>query len=361
MLIPKKRLQGCRSLAGVALLISIGTGCSPLASIRGTVSQNQGPPEPKTAEPATPVLPAPVDKRAELSDAVNDSIDALKKVLLILPFRDMSKYKGPWDVHGQLARGLSDTLGRYKAYRIIPPDSGFVRLGKKERLGKIESGRAVHLGRQLEADVVVLGEIEDISMKRFRATVPLGGYRSYQGITDITVFFYNVIDAQPAGEYRCEGQIDSKRTGIVNPAAHVPLDREYFFLGEAEWGSPEFHKTLVGQSVGECLQQLGMGVEAIIRPAPELSVSEPKIIDIDAGRAYINVGSADGVGNGDKFGVWDLGRELRDPQTDAVLGYAVPRRVGVIQVEQVLNDHLSQVNILESQEKIEPAFTIRAE
>ena len=133
------------------------------------------------------------------------------------------------------------------------------------------------------------------------------------------------------------------------------------FWGEAEWGSPEFHKTLVGQSVGECLQQLGMGVEAVVRPAPELSVSEPKIIDIDAGRAYINVGSAEGVRNGDKFGVWDLGRELRDPQTDTVLGYAVPRRVGVIQVEQVLNDHLSQVNILEGQEEIEPAFTIRAE
>ena len=361
MVISKNSLQLFRILAGLALLIVAGTGCSQLASIWGTVSDNQGAVESATAEPATPPLSAPAEGAVELSDAEKDSIDALKKVLLILPFRDLSKYKGPWDIYGQLARGLADTLGRYKAYRIISPDSGFVRLGKKERLGKIESGKAVHLGRQLEADVVVLGEIEDISMKRFRATVPLGGYRSYQGITVIKLFFYNAIDGQPAGEYRCEGQIDSKRTGIVNPAAHVPLDREYFFLGEAEWGSPEFHKTLVGQSVGECLQQLGMGIEAVVRPAPELSVSEPKIIDIDAGRAYINVGSADGVWNGDKFGVWDLGRELRDPQTDAVLGYAVPRRVGVIQVEQVLNDHLSQVNILEGQGEIEPAFTIRAE
>ena len=356
-----KRLQLNRSLAGMVFLIGMGTGCSQLASIWGTDSIDQTTRESATAKPSTPTPPAAAVETAELSEAEEDSIDALKKVLLVLPFRDLSKYKGPWDIYGQLARGLADTLGRHKAYRIIPPDSGFVRLGKKERLGKIESGRAVHLGRQLEADVVVLGEIEDISMKRFRATVPLGGYRSYQGITEIKIFFYNVIDGQPAGEYRCESQIDSKRTGIVNPAAHVPLDKEYFFLGEAEWGTQEFHKTLVGQSVGECLHQLGVGVEAVVRPAPELSVSKPKIIDVDAGRAYINVGSADGVRNGDKFGVWDLGRELRDPQTDAVLGYAVPRRVGVIQVEQVLNDHLSQVNILEGQGEIEPEFTIRAE
>ena len=122
-----------------------------------------------------------------------------------------------------------------------------------------------------------------------------------------------------------------------------------------------FTRPLVGQSVGECLHQLGVGVEATVRAAPELSVSEPKIIDIDAGRAYINVGSADGVRNGDKFGVWDLGRELRDPETDSVLGYAVSRRVGVVQVEQVLNEHLSQVNILEGQGEIEASFTIRAE
>ena len=356
-----KRLQLYPSLAGMVLLIAFGSGCSQLASIRGLDPVDQTTSVSTTAGPATPTPPAAVVETAELSEAEEDSIDALRKVMLILPFRDLSKYKGPWDIYGQLARGLADTLEHYGAYHIISPDSGFVRLEKKERLGKIESGRAVHLGRQLEADVVVLGEIEDISMKRFRATVPLGGYRSYQGITEIKIFFYNVIDGQPAGEYRCEGQIDSKRTGIVNPAVHVPLDREYFFLGEAEWGTEEFHKTLVGQSVGECLHQLGMGVEAVVRPVPELSVSEPKIIDIDAGRAYINVGSADGVRNGDKFGVWDLGRELRDPETDAVLGYAVPRRVGVIQVEQVLNDHLSQVNILEGQGEIEPEFTIRAE
>ena len=361
MVISKKRLQLFRTLAGMAMLIATGTGCSQLASIWGTVSEDQAAAEAATTEEATSQPSAAAVETAGFSGAQKDSIDALKKVLMILPFRDVSKYKGPWDIYGQLARGLADTLGRYKAYRIIPPDSGFVRLGKKERIGKIESGRAVHLGRKLEADVVVLGEIEDISMKRFRATVPLGGYRSYQGITAIRLFFYNAIDGQPAGEYRCEGQIDSKRTGIVNPAAHVPLDREYFFLGEAEWGTAEFHKTLVGQSVGECLHQLGMGVETTVRPAPELSVSEPKIIDIDAGRAYINVGSADGVGNGDKFGVWDRGRELRDPQTDAVLGYAVPRRVGVIQVAQVLNEHLSQVNILEGQGEIEMVFTIRAE
>ena len=148
---------------------------------------------------------------------------------------------------------------------------------------------------EIGADVVALGDIIDISMKRFRATVPLGGYRSYQGLTQIKLFFYNVIDGQAAGECECEALINSKRTGVVNPAAHVPLEKEYFFLGEAQWGTQEFHGTLVGQSVGECLHQLSAAVEDVVRPVPELTVSEPKIIDVDGVQAYINVGSADGA------------------------------------------------------------------
>ena len=84
-------------------------------------------------------------------------------------------------------------------------------------------------------------------------------------------------------------------------------------------------------------------------------------IDIAGSHAYINVGSADGVRNGDKYGVWDEGRELRDPDTGIALGMALPRRVGVILVEQVLNDHLSQVRTLEGQVDIQMGFSIRSE
>ena len=62
-----------------------------------------------------------------------------------------------------------------------------------------------------------------------------------------------------------------------------------------------------------------------IRPPPSLKVLEPKIIDVDATVAYINVGLIAGLRSGDKYGVWDHGRDLRDPDTGAVLGQAPPR------------------------------------
>ena len=85
------------------------------------------------------------------------------------------------------------------------------------------------------------------------------------------------------------------------------------------------------------------------------------MIDIDGVRAYINVGLADSVANGNKYGVWDHGRELKDPETGVVLGTALPRRVGVVQIEQVLSEHLSLVRILEGVDEVQKDYAIRAE
>ena len=185
-------------------------------------------------------------------DSATAARDALKKGLLLLPFRDLSKYEGPWDIYTELPRGLADSLAGHDFFRIVPTARALTLLSGEEREGKITKGRLILLGRELGADVVITGEIEELSMKRFRATVPIGGYRSYQGVVTVNLLAYNVIDGRSVGEYRGDTLLDSKRTGIVNPAAHVPLDREYYFLGEHNWGTDEFKATLVGQSVGKC-------------------------------------------------------------------------------------------------------------
>jgi len=309
-----------------------------------------------------PTAAVAVDSAKANAVAEEDSIDGLAQSLLFIPFKDESKYKGAWDIATELPRGIADSLHASEFFRTLSIDSALVHLDKKERRGRISVERALEVGRIVGADYVVLGQIEDLSMKRFRATVPAGGYRSYQGITSITLLPYKVIDGQAAGDVARESAEDSKRYGITNPAAFVPLEKEYFMLGQMEWGSPEFHDTLLGKSVGKALVQLSAGLDSLIKPPSELKVSSgPKIIDIDGARAYINVGLADSVANGNKYGIWDDGRELKDPETGVVLGRALPRRVGVVQIEQVLSDHLSLVRILEGVGEVQKDYAIRAE
>ena len=299
--------------------------------------------------------------------------EGLKQRLLFMPFRDKSKYKGEWNIYSAMPRGLADSLRGSAFFSTVAIDSALVRLKKKELQGKLDVERALAIGREVEADYVVLGQIDEMSMKRFRATVPIGGYRSYQGLTTVRLYPYKVIDGEAAGEVIREVVEDSKRYGVANPAATVPLEKEYFLLGQMEWGSEEFHNTLLGKSVSRCLDHLAAGLDSLIQPPAAFKVSEPKIIEVVADTvqngqsvrvqlsAYINVGLADSVEKGNKYGVWDKGRELKDPDTGEVLGTALPRRVGVIQVEQVLSQHLSLVRILQGEDAVQKDYGIRAE
>lgn len=308
----------------------------------------------KSTAPAAALAP-------QAQDATDDSTDALGQTLLFVPFRDRSKYNGPWDVFSEMARSVGDSLKTHDFFNVVSIDSVLPLLDEKERTGRIREEKALALGRKLDVDYVVMGEIHQLSMKRFRATVPIGGYRNYKALVTVHLSFIKVIDGRPAGLVKAEIEHDSPRYGITNPAAHVPLDREYYFLGETPWGTEEFHQTLVGQGVGLCLSKLREEVVGLIQPPPELTSSEPKVVDIDGATAYINIGLVDSLANGDKFGVWDHGRELRDPENDQVLGRALPRRVGVVQVEQVLADKLSVARILDGQDDIEAGFILRAE
>ena len=55
-----------------------------------------------------------------------DSVDdALKQLMLFVPFRDKSKYKGEWDIYSELPRGLTDSLRGSAFFSTIPIDSAF--------------------------------------------------------------------------------------------------------------------------------------------------------------------------------------------------------------------------------------------
>ena len=342
------------------LAISGLLGCAQLTEtpiLMGGTEYFEEPPDSTSAGSAT----AAVVVKPTVS-AVSDSVDALAQKLLFLPFKDLTKFKGPWAIPIVLAYGLADTLADHDFLKVIPADTVLALLSKKELRGKVTREKGLKWGRELNADYVILGEIEEFATTRVQATVPLGGYRSYRGLVAITLKPFKVIDGRSTEEVKGYGETDEKLIGVTNPASYIKLEREYHLLGDIAWASEEFHDTLLGQATGACLHELAVNLANQISPPPELTVSEPKIITAPSdGQTYINVGLSEGVQNGDKFGVWDEGEELIDSGSGIYLGKALPRRIGVVQIEQVLGDHLSLVRILHGQDLIEKGFQIRAE
>ncbi len=350
--------SSARSGGGIAAFLMAALlchqGCAPASE---WYTGNTPDAQTDEAKPSTVAEPPP----AVAPSSAKEDVDPLKQRVLLLPFRDMTDHKGPWAIQTEFARGLGDSLRKFDFLHIIPVDAVVQHLTDDELKGLFGKARAIQLARLTGADISVMAEIEVLTMKRQRVTVPLGGYRSYQGISTVTVNLIGEVDGRSVGEAHTDAAVDSKRTGIVNPAVHVPLERQFDLMGESAWGSEQFQTTLIGQAVGQSLQDLAVQISGLIRPTPEFSISDPQIVDIEGTVAYINVGSAEAVKNGDKFGVYNRGRELKDPQTGTVLGIGLPSRIGVVQIEQVLNPHLSLVRVLDGAEQVKKGFSIRAE
>ena len=237
-----------RVWVGVLALLAV-VGCAGTAYEAVTIDAAGPAEEPARDDTLGPMVP---------DDPVGQVVqgDALGQVLLLLPFRDVSGYKASWDIHGGFARALADSLRPHTFLRTLPLETAWEDLTDDELQGEITGPRAVELAREQGADWAILGQIEDLTMKRFEATVPMGGYRRYEGWANANLLAYNAVDGRRAGECAGEGLIDDKRTGIVNPAYHIPFDRQYYYLDLMEWGSEEFWNTLVGLAVCQCVGDL---------------------------------------------------------------------------------------------------------
>ena len=99
---------------------------------------------------ATPIMGLEGEKKEKeesvsLARPVLDSAneEALKQLLLFVPFRDKSNYKGEWDIYSEVPRGLADSLRGSPFFRTISIDSALVRLKKKELKGKIDPSKVI--------------------------------------------------------------------------------------------------------------------------------------------------------------------------------------------------------------------------
>ena len=249
-----------------SLLESVeGMGYPRALIVRSEVLLPRAPEEPPVEEPGAQSSLSPLPPQPEPIET--DLVDPLTLKVLALPFRDLSNHESPWEIHTQFARGLGDSLRRYEFLRVVPLGASLEYLSEDESRGQFGKERAIELARMVGADICVIAEIEDLSMKRFRVTVPLGSNRSYQGTSIVNAYIIKVVDGRSMGEARVDATIDPP-TSVVDPGAPNPLDDEYYSLGKAPWGSEEFHSTLVGQSVDQSLQELAQKVSELIRPTP---------------------------------------------------------------------------------------------
>ncbi len=75
---------------------------------------------------------------------------------------------------------------------------------------------------------------------------------------------------------------------------------------------------------------------------------------------YVNIGSQQGVGTGDKIGIYKRGDRLRDPQSGKFIGYEV-RRAAIARATDRVEDETAALRITNTYEPVEIGDLVRRE
>jgi hypothetical protein len=196
--------------------------------------------------------------------------------------------------------------------------------------GAVDEKTAVQVGKLLGCQLVVLGAVTDFSVHK-------SGGQGGWGIG------FNV------GKTTAEGTVNIKLVSTTTA--------EIIYTG-SERGEHSFSKVVVAgfgggvdwdesqarQIFEPCVQRL---VAAIVSKADSIQGSlgsagllAGKVAKVSEGRVFINLGSVDGVKEGDAFTLVRLGEDIVDPDTGKSLGQE-KSTLGTFTVTKIVGEHLS--------------------
>jgi len=181
---------------------------------------------------------------------------------------------------------------------------------------------AARIGRVLGVDGIVLGTITkwDYDDKVTGGGARLGGLagsstklkHDIKARVEVTARLVSPETAEVLSVAQGTGEIVRKGVKIdMRDSSHAGI----MAMGGAS-NNPVMSESL-DQAVVQLAGELGKNFPKLPRYIPTVS---GLVADVnDSGRLVLNVGSKDGVKNGDRLQVWRVGKEIRDPATQRVL------------------------------------------
>ena len=337
-----------RATSVAALLACLCCACAPLTSPL-VVAPGEAT-KPEVAEEVPGALAHYLDFRKMSAD----STVAPPPYVAVLPFGNPSGFReGVWDLERGMAALLSDEMVSVPRWRVVPFEAVDEAVGKRRNLNPEEAFEIAHL---LEADVVLLGVLEDYDLKRVSMGDPLlGGYKSYTGVASLYIQALRVADQSRIGTAESDQELTNRGVGLDLLGKPRDEDVEFFGLAEMIFGSEEFRETVIGQATMAAAEDVISQLIVLFRPNKlRLGGRVPEIISVYRTDVFIDIGSESGLRAGYRFVVYPGLERSRKEGADAQM------LLGVIEVRQIIGARLSSVHVLEGQDNIRVGDRLKA-
>jgi len=320
-------------------------------------------PAPAAAAPA-PAAPAPAPVPAapvaDVSAASGPSPNALaaaankKRVLALNEFEwatvktaTQEVFKTNVDIGKGIRALLTNRLQKEGKVRIVERANLQKLLNEQDfsQSNRAKKGTGARVGQVIGADAFLLGDIvafgRDDRDKRVKvgSVVPgagvFGGMRIGKNTSKaVVVIAYRLVDAETSeiidsGEARGESKRESKGLGGMLGVSGVAAG------GSVDMTSSNFAETIIGEATIAACDMLASTINGKVPGMPKRFVDlESRVAMVSGGNLTISAGTNDSVAVGDKFEVFKILGEIKDPVTKEVLEFNT-QKVGDLVITSV--------------------------
>ncbi len=305
--------------------------CAPLTSPEG------GPEDWQQPEPPPPP-PSALEQYLEARQRYGSG--PRPDFVAVVPFVDDSGFReGVWNIEYELANMLSAELVAVRNWQVVPFDA-VAELALEWGFASHE--QALAIGRELGADFVIVGLLQDYDMRRLSVGDPLvGGYKSYSAVAQMRVEIARVDDGSAIGQAETLRDLTDRDVGLDLLGKPREQDLQFAGLKEVEFGSEAFGQTLLGQATIEAVGELVHKVVAAFEPEGLVFEGDaPEVIAVYSEDLYANIGSAHGIRPRLRFFVYPGNERIKAE------GLAPEESVALVEVVEIISTRLASLRVI---------------
>ena len=265
-----------------------------------------------------------------------------KPRVAVLEFKNKAQgYAWSWYQAGQAAQDMMVTeLVKIDKYRVIERDRLDALMKEKSLTlsGDVDPKTAVKLGKQLGVEYFIIGNVTEMNLIKKGVSTPgwIPGIGRAPNVDVKSSKMEVALDARAINT--STGEIVWADTGKAETS-----DSSVFVMG-AGGGADDRNK--LDRCLRPAVQMLAssLGKKALgtsgVGGGSDSSGIAGKIANVEGGTIYLNVGAEAGVKEGEEFGVYRVGKVIKDPDTGEVLGQD-ETQVGRVRVATIKGARMS--------------------
>ena len=304
---------------------------------------------------------------------------------LFTPFENESSYKGTWNLSQEIPNYIAAYLREFYKVNVLS-STAFLSLVEKNNINETEAHdfqAITSIANEIDFGYFVIGKVNDFDIARFSAGESnIAGYEAYSCEISISLQIFDLSKNTIAFAGNVESTVSNKGLGLNLFGGSSDEKKQYLALNKIRFGSEEFNKTIVGETMLILCEELALDIKSsnkeILFPKREskkqieledktldefqlkIEIKKGQLLTYDesSGEAFINLGFSSNINVGDELSIYAQADSLFDPITQEFLGLS-DRSISTLEIVEIRDEKLSLAVVKNNREQVRKGMEVR--